>query len=301
MFPAPYLVTLGLFFGALLLAVTSGLALAAVARGLGTMGRWLVQMVAKAVVLWPLSALIWAAIGCWVGQLGLPILSLMPAVEAEGVGEMPMQMAQVIWWWAPPVFLLALPMSAQVLVSALGSRKLWYAQVRQVGLLGIVLIPVVEEAFHLPGALAGLVSALQMPDTPSLLLVLAPLAGLMAGWWCLASAWPHSPTPYPAGADDLVREGALAIGLSPHAVWKRHLRRNQMRRGLAWVCSALAMILSLWVAYGWPGLAVMGAAWQDALQQALTNSLAPLQASLRYALCALSLWLLGRMILPHQR
>lgn len=299
MSPATYSVTLGLFFGALLLAVTSGLAVATMARGLGAAGRWPVLLLARAVVLWPVSTLIWAAIGCWVGKLGLPVLSLMPATDAEGAFHT--QIAQVIWWWAPPVLLLALPMSAQVLASSLVSRKPWYAQVRQAGLLGIVLIPVVEEAFHLPGALAGLIPAWQMPGTPSLLLAFAPLAGLMAAWWCLASAWPRSPAAFQPEAEDKIREGALAIGLSPHEVWKRHLRHNQMRRGLAWGCSALALIFSLWLAYGAPGVAQVRDALQAGLQQALSWPLAPLQAALPYVLCALSLWLLGRMILPRTR
>ncbi|MEN3940113.1 hypothetical protein WJU23_02385 [Prosthecobacter sp. SYSU 5D2] len=302
MSPATYLLSLGLFGGSLLLAVTSGLALAALGSCFGKGARWPVVLLAKAVVLWPLTALIWSAMGYWAGHLGQPVLSLMPAAASTDPADLPMRMAHIVWWWAPPLFLLALPMTAQVLASATEDKKPWYSQVRSAGFLGILLLPVVENAFDLPGALAGILPALQAPvASSSLLLTLAPWAGLALAWYCLASAWPHSPVPCLADADGKVREGALVIGLSPHEVWKRHLRSNQIRRGLARLCSVAALLLSLWVSYGLPGLAAMSSAWQEALQQALTNPVAPLAVSWPYALCALSLWLLGRMILPRQR
>jgi hypothetical protein len=299
--PATYLISLGLFGGSLLLAVTSGLALSILFKQGGKSGRWPLLLLAKTVVLWPLTALLWPVTGYWVGHLGYPVLSLMPAMEAAGQGDVASRVASIIWWWGPPVFLLALPLAAQILASVVEAKKPWYLQVREAGFLGVLLLPVIEHALALPGALSGIVPALNAPTAShSLLFALVPWAGLALAWYCLAAAWPRSATSYQAQAEDKIREGALVIGLSPQEVWQRHLRRNQVYRILAKVCSVLALGLTLWVSYGWPGLGEMSREWQQVLEQSISQPMAPVAAAWPYALCALSLWLLGRIILSRQ-
>ena len=297
----PYLISLGLLAGALLLGATTAQALVMGVRGQGRWARWPVMLVAKTALLFPLSALLWSAIGCWVGHLGLPVSSLMPAPVTAETLDLLTRIAHVVWWWAPPVFLLSLPVACQLVVSSLMTNRPWFAQVRRAGLLGLALLPVVEDAFHLPGILAGLIPALHHPGATSFLLEFAPLLMLGGVWWCLASAWPHAPVPHIPTDEDKIREGALVIGLSPQEVWKRHLMHGRVRRGLARLCSAAALAFSLWIAYGCPGSAAWSTRLRTAFDRALYEPIAPLSAVALPALCALSLWLLGRIILPRPR
>ncbi|MES2505298.1 MAG: hypothetical protein V4599_01245 [Verrucomicrobiota bacterium] len=295
------LVSLGLLAGALLLVVTAAQALAAAARGLGAWARWPVALVAQAVALFPLSALVWAAVGQWVGQWGLPISSLMPAAVDPAQEDSLSRLATWVWWWAPPLFLLALPLTAHLLAACLVGRRPFHHQVVMLGLPTALGLAVVEDAFHLPGALAGLLPALQPGATVSVLGALLPAILLTGFWVCLALAWPRRQEMYRPTAEDRIRDGALAIGLSPEEIWRRHLWRNQARRAVSMFCSVAAWGLVLWIALGCPGEEILGVRFQAAYQAALQTPQAPLLLAWPYALWALSLWLLGRIILPRPR
>lgn len=297
-----FLVSLSLVLGALALGSSTALAIAAVMRSLGGWTRWPVSVLAKAVGLFPLSALVWSAVGLWVGHWGLSISSLMPAHAALDATDFASKIAHLIWWWMPPLFLLSVPVAAQLLsATCVGEHRPWYRQVRLAGCWAVFLLPVVEEAFHLPGAVAGLIPALHSPSSGSVLLLVMPVAALVVIWGCIASAWPRQPVPHRPTATDKVREGAVAIGLPPAEVWKRHLLRDQLRRSIATLASLAACGLSLWAAYGCPGHAAEHERLQAALHAALNTPAAPLLAAWPYAFCALLLWLLGRIILPRHR
>lgn len=297
----PFIISIGLLLGALLLGVTSALAVLSLTQTWGRRVKGTLAFLAKGVVLFPLSALVWAAVGGWVGRCGWPVSSLMPAVADPALMGPSSRLAEAIWWWAPPVFLLALPLTCQLLAAGWAGRRPWHVQVRFAGLLGVVLLPVVEDALHLPAALAGIVPGLHSSGSASVAVVLWPLALLALGWWCLASAWPRDPAPYLQSEEDKIREGAVVIGFSPQEVWKRHLLRNQFLRASSRLCSAAAMGLTGWVAYGCPGNVRWYASFHAAFRAALADPLAPLLTAWPYALCALSLWVLGRIILPRSR
>ncbi len=296
-----FIISLGLLLGALLLAVTTAMGLAAIARLPGGWTRWPLAVAGKGAALFPLSALAWAAIGLWAGRWGMPVGSLMAAAVDPTLLDFSSRLAQAVWWWVPPLFLLALPLTGEFLAGLLVGREAFHRQVRRAGLLGIVLLAVIEDAFHLPGALAGVIRGLHSPETVSLFLTLGPPAVLGIVWWCLASAWPRTPVPYQPGGEDKIREGALAIGLSPQEVWKRHLMRNQLLHGLATLCSAAAWIWIVWIAYGCPGHAGLSHEFHEAMRAALTDPAAPLRFAWPHALCALFLWMLGRIFLPRPR
>lgn len=295
------IVSLGLLFGVLLLVVTTAQALATVARGLGAWARWPVAVLVQAVALFPLSALVWAAVGQWVGQCGLPISSLMPAAMDPAQEDSLSRLATAVWWWAPPLFLLALPLTAHLLAACLVGRRPFHHQVAMLGLPAALGLAVVEDAFHLQGALAGLLPALQPGATVSVLGALLP-AILLAGFWvCVTLAWPRRDEMFHPTVEDQIRDGALAIGLSPEEVWRRHLWQNQARRGVSMACSAAAWGLVLWIALGCPGEEILGVRFHAAYQAAVQTPQAPLLLAWPFALCALSLWLLGRIILPRPR
>ncbi|TDU81681.1 hypothetical protein EI77_00991 [Prosthecobacter fusiformis] len=301
MHPVMFLVSLGLLLGALLLAVTTSLSLEAAARCLGKWVRWPIAIAVQAVALFSLSALAWSAIGYWVGDLGRPISSLMPAQTDLAKVGFATQLAQMLWWWIPPIFLLALPLTALLLAARLVGHRPGHVQVLLAGLPGIVWLAVVEDAFHMPGVLARIIPALHSPQTPSILMLLWPALLLAFVWWTVVFIWPRSPLPYQPSALEKIREGALAIGLSPDEVWKRHLLQPQLRQFLADLCSIAAIGMSLWISLGCPGNVTLSAQMHQALSAALDDPQAPLRATLPYMLCALSLWLLGRIIQPRLR
>ncbi|MEQ1748785.1 MAG: hypothetical protein ABL974_05150 [Prosthecobacter sp.] len=67
----------------------------------------------KATVFFPVSALAWAFIGLWIGQLGHPIWTLMP--EADVSAHLPMLelAARFVWTWVPALGLLSLSLTGQ--------------------------------------------------------------------------------------------------------------------------------------------------------------------------------------------
>ncbi|HEY1081003.1 MAG TPA: hypothetical protein VGE29_02015 [Prosthecobacter sp.] len=297
-------VSLALFAGALVLAFATAQAFSLITGGFPRWLRGTSVLVAKAIALFPLSALLWSAVGLWVGRWGLPVASLMPAAEGAAGLDTVSRAAWEIWWWAPPVFLLALPLAADLGARLTGPRRANPWPVLLVpGWLGLALLPVVEEALHLPGALAGVVTSLRSPAAPSVLVAVFPLLLLMLGWWVLVMAWPCKPPPHLPTADDRIFEGAIAIGFSPEEAWRLHLRTPNLRRRLANGLSLAASLLAVWTAYGCPG-DTSGAhphRLETAFQAALHHPEAPLLAAWPYALCALSLWLLGRIIQPRHR
>jgi|GEM_PF-2619040 len=297
----PLLISTGLLLGALLLGVTSALALAAVARRLGTWARWPLALMMKTLALFPLSALIWAGIGLWAGQWSLPVSSLMPAVGEADVTDFATRLAHLIWWWVPPVFFLSCPMTAELFVRRMIGISPLPVQVHRAGWFTLALLPVVEEAFHLPGALAGVIPALHSAGADSVLLAAWPLALLGIGWSGLVWAWHRTPAPHRPTAAERIREGAIAIGLSPAQAWKQHLLRGQIQRGVISLCAAIAFGTSLWTAYGCPGNAARSRDFYNAFRAALGDPLAPLQTALPFTLCALFFWFLGRIILPRPR
>ncbi|MBB5038452.1 hypothetical protein [Prosthecobacter dejongeii] len=296
-----FLVSLSLLLGVLLLTVTTAQALAAMARGLGTWARWPLALLSQALALVPLSVLIWAVVGQWVGQWGLPLSSLMPAAADSAGGDALTRLATWVWWWAPAILLLAAPLTAHLLSSCLVSRRPFHQQVAGLALPAALGLAVAEDAFHLPGALAALLPTLQPEATSSVLGALLPVFLLAGLWACGACAWPRQPEVYQLTAHDQIREGAWVIGLSPEETWRRHLWRHDTRRVISTLCNGVAWGLVLWVALGCPGHPVLAAQFHAAYTAALQTPEAPLLLAWPYVLWALSFGLLARIILPRPR
>ena len=291
----PWLLSLALLAGAWLLAACSARLLHALAAWLPG---WLVAGVSQAVALFPLPALAWAFIGWWVGALGLPVLSLMPETEAPALAASQL-LARQLWHWVPPLFFLALPWTGHQLTCLVQGRTAWYRQSAAAVLPAVVWLAVVEDVFHLPGALAGVIPALHGQGGSSVLLALAPLA-LLAVLFCLGiAAGPRHDAPFVLSAEAKIREGAIALGHSPEAADRLHLRPARLRRQVVCVLSLAAWAVSLWACLGCPGMPGRGAALAQAFELALQQPLAPLLAAWPYGVCALSLWVVGRMIQPR--
>lgn len=294
-----FILSLDLLLAAMLLSATSALALTVLLRWI----RVPAAVLAKAVVLFPLGAVVWTAI-IFMSRLGLPVGSL-TLMTGGGSLDLMSRLAVEIWWWVPPVFLLSVPLTLNLVsLQLLASRRPWSLQVRHTGWLALPLQAVVEDAFHLPGALAPVVAALySLLPTQIVAALIAPalLAGL---WWVLMNLWPWKPQPYAPTREDQILEGAIAIGLSPEEAWSRHLKPLQTRRVIATAFAAAAWALSLWVSFGFPGWPPLSQAWIQHLSDSLNSAnLMPaiLEATWPFGLCILYLWGMSRIFRPRLR
>ncbi len=105
--------TLSLLVISMLFSWSSARLLAALLRASGPILMKTGFGLGKAAVFFPVSALAWAFVGLWIGQLGHPIWTLMPAA---GVAEnLPAHelTARFIWTWVPALALLSLPLTGQ--------------------------------------------------------------------------------------------------------------------------------------------------------------------------------------------
>lgn len=293
----PWLLSLALLAGAWLLAACSARLLHFLTRWLP---RWLIASLAQGVALFPQAALAWVFIGWWVGSRGLPVFSLMPVAESSAWAPA-QQWALLAWFWVPPVFFLALPWTAHHLSFLSRGCALWHRQSAATVLPALVWLAVVEDVFHLPGALAGIIPALHGQGGPSVLLALMPLAVLAVLFWLVISAGPRYELPYVPSAEEQIRAGALAVGYSPEEADRIHVRPRRIRRYIACIFSLASWALSLWACLGFPGDSVRQHAFEQAFGHALQQPWAPFQVAWPYAVCALFLWLLGRMIHPSRR
>lgn len=299
--PSSFLVSAGLFLGALLLASTTALTLVPRtlwARPAGG-GRRLLAVACQALALLPITALLWAVIGLWAGLWARPVASLTPVPVGNGLMSWADRLAVDVWFWALPLWVLTLPLACRLTAVRLLGERSWHAAVTRTGWLALALLPLVEQAFLLPGAVAELVNPVEVSG--SLLLQALPMAALALGWLVLCRAWPWQPEPWHYGTEERIREAALAIGLSPREVRIRHLRGRLWRRRLGAGLSWLAWGLSVWAAYGFLGRPDLGAAYSLALDAAITCPWTPLKAVLPVSLCALSLWVVGRIIAMRSR
>ncbi|MCW0219971.1 MAG: hypothetical protein OJI67_16725 [Prosthecobacter sp.] len=297
----PFINSLALFLGAMILSVTSSLAIATLWKPLGKTLAWPLILAAKGVALFSLTALIWAFIGLWVGHLGLPVSSLMLTPGDALSLDFTARLAQAIWWWVPPIFLLSVPLTAALLAGRLLAQRSWYAQVFLVGLFGIALLGVVEDAFHLPGALAAWVPKMQSTSDAQFTLLLWPPVVLGLIWWGIVAACPRTPATYTPTSADLIRDGSLVIGLSPWQAWKQNQMATDLRKILSFLFSCAAFCLSLWVAYGCAGAGSLRHEFHAAYRVVINDPWAPLLVAWPYALCALLLWVVSRIILPRSR
>jgi len=322
--------TAGLFLGALLLATTSALALGIAFRNFALLG----LLLGRALSFFPVNALAWSFIGIWVGCYGWPIWSLMPLEASKESLPLAEHAARHIWLRTPPLLLTALPLAGHLLACVLPAlshlpwphvecglraRGLWQAarfyrqrlphawpeisvHFRSAGLLAAALLILVEDAFSINGIAAPVAHALRLHDVSTILPNAAALASLAALWWLLiwrTSAWRIPSVARRAGQSSAVQDGAVIIGLSRFEAWRSHCLPVQLRHLLAWLANTAAWGVTGLTAYTsligvWPG-----AALAHTIGIAFSHPFAPLEAGLPPLLCALSFWLLGRIIAPR--
>ena len=312
--------SLSLLTAAMVLATASALAAAVVLRWVPGWLRMALVFGVKAVALFPIASLVWAFVGFWLSRLGWPVESLMPVPESAA------------WQWVLPVILLAVPLTAELTAFLLRKPRhpataklttkglnrtqafyhhelprLWLQmglKLQGLCLLGAAYLIVIEDILDLPGAAAALANALRTGQSDTIGSALL-LWGAVAACSCLIigalhrASRPSLREKKPRSETSLLIEGAVAIGLSRAAAWRRHALPRQIRQTLALLFAAsswavvVTILISVTIGRG-PGAALAGAA-----QLALDDPRAPLLAGIAPALCALFLWLLSRILAPR--
>ncbi len=266
--------------GFALLALALAHSTAHALRGQQPPGRWtrLSRGLAGLIAALPPAAPALALAG-WAGAHGWPVPSLMPTERGEA-------MADVLWFWLPPLLLLATLLTAGLLSSS-GRRRS--------GVQAIASVWLLNDALALFPDLTTPARAIQADHPVRLAQALVELALLAAAAKAL-SAWQPRPNPPPPDTAQLVREGALALGHSPWSAWRRHCLPEHLRQGLAWLASLIAWGV---VALGstallapLPGLAGL----QRAGAGFLENPTGVLTATWPVLLCVLSLRLAAGML-----
>lgn len=216
--------------GFALLALALAHSTAQALRGQQAPGPWtrLSRGVAGLIAALPPAAPALALAG-WAGAHGWPVPSLMPTERGEAL-------ADGLWFWLPPLLLLATLLTAGLLSSPKHSQS---------------AVPAVASAWLLNDALS-LFPDLATParaihaDHPVLLArALVELALLVALVGAVAALRPR-PTATQPSAARRVFEGALMLGHSPWAAWRRHCLPEWTRQGLAGLARLLA----------WGGIAI---------------------------------------------
>jgi hypothetical protein len=238
----------------------------------------------------------------------------------------------VLWQWLLPVALLAVPLGAELTAGLLRKSPLHvstefaakgmshaqyfyhhalpqiWLQIRGsllfLALLGASYLIALEDILDIPGAgrnaAHGLRENAQSIAAWAGLAAVAVMASLLVALLHRAFSR-HSPPPprTHAGSSAAWIEGALAIGMPKPVAWRRHVLPRGLRQTLSLFFETASwfvvwtMLISVPAGRG-PGLALAAAA-----DRALTDFAAPLAAGVVPALCALFLWLLGRIVAPR--
>ncbi len=100
---------------ALLLAMSIGLAAGLLARRIGTHVEMLVAFFGRALACLPIAAVAWGFIGGWIGHLGWPVETLLPAQLPEAADIWQTTLARTLWEFLAPALVLALPLCGEVI------------------------------------------------------------------------------------------------------------------------------------------------------------------------------------------
>ncbi|HYF36421.1 MAG TPA: hypothetical protein VD994_14095 [Prosthecobacter sp.] len=320
-------VSVAVLVAALTLAAAFALAVASALRWAGPWLRSALVLGAKAFALLPFVALTWSFLGFWLGGAGWPVESLMPVpAPARTFGV-------AAWKWLLPVFLLAAPLAAELIAFLLRQPRpntspglpakgvsaaqafyqhelprLWFqmrGKLLWLCLLGGGYLIALEDILNLPGAAAALAKALRSSEpgswrTPAVAWgAVAACAGVVVLIVHRLSFRTSASAAKPRTQARALMEGAVTIGLSRSQGWRRHVLPGHVRAVLSGLFEAASwavvctVLVSAVIGRG-PGIAL----W-EAGNVALDDPMAPLRAAVAPALCALFLWLAGRIVAPR--
>ncbi len=208
--------TILLVAGSVLLAVTTGAAVAFTALRVGFGMPWLAGFLGRLLAAVPVIAIALAGVGWIVGRNGLSVESLLPYHPAPARDHWGLAAGRSLWWWLVPCWTLALPLTGAFISSTLdrihsarqgdlrvGLRArglqrgvihyrhtlplIWPALIADIGHLGLLAfgyVVFVEEALGVQGWGAFFASAMKAGDVRGIAGALY-FAGWMSAAWCL--------------------------------------------------------------------------------------------------------------------
>ena len=100
---------------ALLLALCIGVLVGLGARRLGPRTDMFIALLARALACVPVLVLAWGFIAGWIGRLGWPVESLMPANFPDSQDSRQILLARTLWEYLAPALILALPLTGEMI------------------------------------------------------------------------------------------------------------------------------------------------------------------------------------------
>ncbi len=99
----------------LLLALCIGVVVGLRARSMGPRTEMFFALLGRALACMPVVALAWGFIGGWIGRLGWPVESLMPAQFPDIQDSRQVMLARTVWEFLAPALVLALPLCGEMI------------------------------------------------------------------------------------------------------------------------------------------------------------------------------------------
>ena len=195
---------------ALLLALCIGIFVGLLARQMGPRMESFIALLGRALACLPVVALVWGFIGSWIGRMGWPVESLMPAQFPEVQDSRQVLLAHALWEYLAPSLILALPLCGEMIHAVImegravldldfslrargvpKSSRLWLHHLSQLlpllrvhlqalCLIAPVYLIVIEDALHFMGWGGWMAQSLRAADAPGIALGFASAGAMLA-------------------------------------------------------------------------------------------------------------------------
>ncbi|MCB1278987.1 hypothetical protein [Prosthecobacter sp.] len=250
----------------LLLALCIGLLVGLSARNIGPRAEASVAFLGRMLACVPVVVAVWGFIGGWVGHLGWPVESLMPAQFPETRESWQILTARMLWEFLAPVLVLALPLTGEMIHGVVmdgtetvnlefslcarsvpkGSR-LWFHHLRQLApllrvrlqslcLIAPVYLIIIEDALRFVGWGGALAHSLRSGDADGVALGFVS-GGAMMALLCSCLHLLH-------GRVEPVRGIAVTLVWQPWLLWALGVMALLPGASLTWAVLWFAVLLS---------------------------------------------------------
>ena len=195
---------------ALLLALCIGVLVGLRARQMGSRMERFIALLGRALACVPVVVLVWGFIGGWIGRLGWPVESLMPAQFPGGQDSRKILLAHSLWEFLAPSLILALPLYGEMIHAVIMSgstvldldlslrargitkaSRLWLHHLSQLRpllrvrlqslcLIAPVHLIIIEDALHFMGWGGWMAQSLRAGDATGIALGFASVGAMLA-------------------------------------------------------------------------------------------------------------------------
>ncbi|MCX6851801.1 MAG: hypothetical protein NTY98_23105 [Verrucomicrobia bacterium] len=195
---------------ALLLALCIGVFVGLRARQMGPRMERFIALLGRALACVPVVVLVWGFISGWIGRLGWPVESLMPAQFPDGQVSRQVPLAHAIWNFLAPALVLALALCGEMIHAVIMSgravldldfslrargvptaSRLWRHHLSQLRpllrvrlqslcLIAPVYLIIIEDALHFTGWGEGMAQSLRAGDAPGIAFGFASVGAMLS-------------------------------------------------------------------------------------------------------------------------